>query len=154
MTDFDERSGAVVVKTDWGQWFQSMEDLNIEINVPPNTKAKDIKCDIGNKHLSVDVHGNTIINGDLTEPIHTDDAVWTLEDGKLLRICLSKTYTTPDHCWKSLLIDQYQADSFIYDEMQKKLTLESFQKKNPGFDFSGASISGKYQDGGPSLPDT
>ena len=60
------------------------------------------------------------------------------------------------------------------DEMQQKLTLERFQREvgragssllattaraslpaqNPGFDFSGAEITGNYHDGGPSIPTT
>ncbi|ESO93904.1 hypothetical protein LOTGIDRAFT_153375 [Lottia gigantea] len=148
MSDFDEKSGAVSSRTEWGHWFQTLEEVYIEINVNPGTKSKDIKCNFQNKHLHVSVKGQ----GEFPEPIHGDDGLWTLEDGKIIRICLSKTFTTPDHCWKSLLVGQYEANPLIHDEMQKKLTLESFQNKNPGFDFSNASVSGNYQNGGPDLP--
>ena len=45
----------------------------------------------------------------------------------MLRLCMSKSLATADHCWKSLLTDRYPADPFTYDEMQKKLTLQRFQ---------------------------
>ena len=49
------------------------------------------------------------------------------EDKRVLRLCMSKSLATADHCWKSLLTDRYPADPFTYDEMQKKLTLQRFQ---------------------------
>lgn len=51
------------------------------------------------------------------------------EDQKLLRIVLVKSLKDPSKGWMSLLIDQYQADPLIYNEMEKKLTLERFQKE-------------------------
>jgi hypothetical protein len=75
--------------------------------------------------------------------------------------------------WPSLLVGQFAANPLDLDNTQKKLTLERFQrevrptvkcnnvvnsslspKKNPGFDFSGAEITGNYQGGGPQLPST
>ncbi|KAI0216949.1 NudC domain-containing protein 2 [Lamellibrachia satsuma] len=76
----------------------------------------------------------------------------TPEDKKLLVICLPKSDRTAGSCWKSLLDGQYEADPWTWDQMQQKLTLERYQIENPGMDFSGASISGSYQDGGPELP--
>ncbi|XP_063784818.1 nudC domain-containing protein 2 isoform X2 [Pseudophryne corroboree] len=71
------------------------------------------------------------------------------EDKKLIRIVLTKCNRDAGNCWPSLLEDEYSADPWIQDEMQKKLTLERFQRENPGFDFSGADISGNYSKGGP-----
>jgi hypothetical protein len=36
--------------------------------------------------------------------------------------------------------------------MEKKATLERFSQENPGFDFSGAEVTGNFQGGGPTLP--
>jgi hypothetical protein len=38
------------------------------------------------------------------------------------------------NCWTSLLESKYAADPWVQDQMQRKLTLERFQKENPGFD--------------------
>ena len=46
-----------------------------------------------------------------------------------MRIVLSKSHPTADNCWKSLLKDQYETNPVTFDEMEKKLTLERFQKE-------------------------
>ncbi|MGH0149710.1 UNVERIFIED_CONTAM: hypothetical protein FKN15_043039 [Acipenser sinensis] len=78
-----------------------------------------------------------------------DEATWTLEDKKLIRISLMKTSREAGNCWTSLLEGEYCADPLVQEQMQKQLTLERFQRENPGFDFSGADISGNYAGGGP-----
>eukprot|EP00117_Sycon_ciliatum_P045406 scpid58875/ scgid3270/ NudC domain-containing protein 2 len=89
------------------------------------------------------------MQGELFARVVTDDCVWTVEDGSLLQIMLSKSSRHPSDCWKSLLKHQYPADSLTFDEMEKKMTLERFQNENPGLDFSKAAITGNYHGGGP-----
>ncbi|XP_075455284.1 nudC domain-containing protein 2-like [Ascaphus truei] len=80
---------------------------------------------------------------------------WTLQhtkDWKLIRIILMKSNRIAANCWASLLEGEYSADPLVQDQMQKKLTLERLQREvmhNPGFDFSGAELSGNYSKGGP-----
>ncbi|KAG9351306.1 hypothetical protein JZ751_022550 [Albula glossodonta] len=78
-----------------------------------------------------------------------DEGTWTLEDKKLIRIVLMKTNREAGNCWQSLLEGEYCANPWVQDQMQRKLTLERFQRENPGFDFSGAEISGNFAGGGP-----
>jgi len=154
MAHFDEKSGVVAVKTEWGSWWQTMEEVYIEIQTADtqNITSKQVKCNIKPKHISLTIKGNQLFEGELFEPVHADEAIWTLEDKKLIRICLSKSHTTAAHCWPSLLIGQFAADPLSFDEMQKKLTLQRFQFENPGMDFSKASMTGNYRGGGPELP--
>ena len=49
------------------------------------------------------------------------------EDKKLVRICLEKIDKSAGNVWKSLIVGQYEADPFIFDQMQQKMTLERFQ---------------------------
>uniref|UniRef100_A0A8C0FIU4 NudC domain containing 2 n=1 Tax=Bubo bubo TaxID=30461 RepID=A0A8C0FIU4_BUBBB len=82
---------------------------------------------IGNKlvFLYITLGRNTgIFMGKLFDSTITDEGTWTLEN-------------------------EYAADPWVQDQMQRKLTLERFQRENPGFDFSGAEISGNYSKGGP-----
>lgn len=51
------------------------------------------------------------------------------EDGSLVRIALCKSSKTAADCWKSLLKGQYEADLVTFDAMQKKMTLERFQRE-------------------------
>lgn len=57
---FEERSGVVPCKTPWGSWYQTMEEVFIEVNVPPGTSSKDIKCSLGSKHVELTVKGKEI----------------------------------------------------------------------------------------------
>lgn len=90
-----------------------------------------------------------IFQGKLFDSTIADEGTWTLEDRKMVRIVLTKTKRHAANCWTSLLESDYAADPWVQDQMQRKLTLERFQKENPGFDFSGAEISGNYTKGGP-----
>ncbi|XP_041358876.1 nudC domain-containing protein 2-like [Gigantopelta aegis] len=146
---FDEKSGIVPCITEWGRWWQTIEEVYVEIDVPERCSSREIKCIIKTKHLFLTVKEKSLIKGDLFEEVRAGDSLWTLEDKKLIRIALSKAKPSLNHCWKSLLVDQYEADPMTYDEMEKKLTLERFQSENPGFDFSDAQVSGNYHGGGP-----
>ena len=52
-----------------------------------------------------------------------------LEDQEMLRIVLVKSGREASNCWPSLLEDQYPTDPFVFNEMEKKLTLERFQRE-------------------------
>ncbi|XP_046369852.2 nudC domain-containing protein 2-like [Haliotis rufescens] len=151
MSDFDDKSGVVPCKTSWGQWWQTIDEVFIEVDVPKDTKSREIKCEIKPNSIRVAVKENTIINGYLAETVKADDSLWTLEDRRLMRICLVKCHATAADCWKSLIRGQYEVDPLTLSEMEKKLTLQRFQMENPGFDFSGAEVTGNYSGGGPQL---
>lgn len=51
------------------------------------------------------------------------------EDKKLIRIVLMKTNREAGNCWQSLLEGEYAADPWVQDQMQRKLTLERFQRE-------------------------
>ena len=51
------------------------------------------------------------------------------EDRSLLRIVLIKSNRDAANCWKSLLQGKYEADLLAFNNMEKKLTLERFQRE-------------------------
>ena len=61
MSDFDERSGVVTCNTEWGQWWQTMDEVWIQINLTEGTRAKDIRCDVATKKLNVCVNGHVTV---------------------------------------------------------------------------------------------
>ena len=61
MSDFDERSGSVQCSTPWGCWWQTNEEVFIEISVAQGTAAKDINCTFGTKSAHVTVKGLDVI---------------------------------------------------------------------------------------------
>ena len=121
----------------------------VEPGQAEGTRAKAVQCSLKSRHLSLSVAGKEVLKGKLFDSTIADEATWTLEDNKLIRIVLTKTNRDAGNCWSSLLENEYAADPWVQDQTQMKLTLERFQRENPGFDFSGAEISGNYNKGGP-----
>lgn len=58
---FEERSGVVPCGTPWGQWYQTLEEVFIEVQVPPGTRAQDIRCDLQSRHMALAVGGREIL---------------------------------------------------------------------------------------------
>ncbi|KAJ7316253.1 hypothetical protein JRQ81_002415 [Phrynocephalus forsythii] len=109
---FEERSGLVPCATPWGRWYQTMEEVFVEVDVPEGTRAKAVQCSLKSRHLSLSVAGKEV-----------------LKDNKLIRIVLTKTNRDAGNCWSSLLENEYAADPWVQDQMQRKLTLERFQRE-------------------------
>ena len=51
------------------------------------------------------------------------------EDESVVRIVLVKSERDAANCWRSLLEDSYEADPWVFQNMEKKLTLERFQRE-------------------------
>eukprot|EP00112_Aurelia_sp_Birch-Aquarium-sp1_P015299 Seg338.3 transcript_id=Seg338.3/GoldUCD/mRNA.D3Y31 product="NudC domain-containing protein 2" protein_id=Seg338.3/GoldUCD/D3Y31 len=150
--NFGEKSGIIYSASTWGRWGQTIEDVQIFVDVAKGTSPKEIKCKIGSKTLSIIVKGKTVLEGNLYGTVVADECLWTLEDRKELRVTLVKVNRDASNCWKALLDNQYPVDPWTLNEMEKKLVLERFQNENPGFDFSKSDISGNFHGGGPQLP--
>lgn len=58
---FEERSGVVSCATPWGCWYQTLEEVFIEVQVPPGTRAKDIQCSLQSRHLALAVRGQDVL---------------------------------------------------------------------------------------------
>ena len=67
MTDFDERSGIVPCQTPWGKWWQTIDDVFMEIPVPDGTKSKEIKVEFKPKYLKVVISGAILIDVSLLQ---------------------------------------------------------------------------------------
>eukprot|EP00041_Stephanoeca_diplocostata_P001876 m.21899 g.21899 ORF g.21899 m.21899 type:complete len:167 (-) comp12564_c0_seq2:1298-1798(-) len=160
--NFDEKSGIVKSATPWGHWYQTIDEVVVIVNLERGTRAKQLNVSIKPQRLQVillnspntatDTPDQVLIDGKFRHPILADEALWTIEDSQQLRIVLTKSIRTADGTWDSLLEGQYHVNVADLDSMEKKMTLERFARDNPGFDFSGAEISGNYKNGGPDLP--
>ena len=47
----------------------------------------------------------------------------------MIRLVLVKSGRDASNCWQSLLVGQYECDPLVFNEMEKKLTLERFQRE-------------------------
>ena len=66
MSHFDETSGEVSCPTEWGKWWQTMEEVYVEVNLPQGTTGKQVKCIIKPKTLSVAVNNETLLQVNVT----------------------------------------------------------------------------------------
>jgi len=60
MSDFDDRSGIVACVTPWGRWWQTIDDVTVEVSVPDGCGAKEIQCSITPHSLSLAVRGRAV----------------------------------------------------------------------------------------------
>lgn len=58
---FEERSGVVPCGTPWGRWYQTLEEVFIEVRVPPGTRAKDVRCSLQSRHIALSVRGQEVL---------------------------------------------------------------------------------------------
>lgn len=149
MSNFDEKSGIISHKTQFGSWHQTVSEVTILVQIESGTRGKQCKVEIKPKSIKCQVKDKIIFQGKLYSTVIEDESVWTIEDQKLLRIQLVKAdERTKDNCWISLLENQFIPDVLTLTEMRKKLDLERFQIENPGFDFSGAKLDKSYENKG------
>eukprot|EP00069_Balaena_mysticetus_P000252 bmy_00621T0 len=116
---FEERSGVVPCITPWGQWYQILEEVFIEVQVPPGTRTQDIQCGPQSRHVALAVGGHEILKGKLFDSTIADEGTWTVEGRKMVRIVLIKRDAA--NCWTSILESEYAADPWVQDQMRRKL---------------------------------
>ncbi|RLN75046.1 hypothetical protein BBJ28_00012670 [Nothophytophthora sp. Chile5] len=89
---------------------------NIQMELAPGTRAKDLNCRIEATRLRVALKSdvaNPLLEGELPEKIRADDSIWSLEGNRTLSVSLEKAKPT---WWASALrghaeIDTSQVDS-------------------------------------------
>lgn len=57
---FDEKRGVVPAKTDWGSWWQTVQEVHIKVQLPEGTTAKQIKVNVKPKHIQCVIQGKII----------------------------------------------------------------------------------------------
>ncbi|XP_039123798.1 nudC domain-containing protein 2 [Dioscorea cayenensis subsp. rotundata] len=126
------------------EWDQTLDEVNLYIDLPPDVPSKLFYGKIQAQHLEVGIKGNPpYLNHDLAAPVKTDSSFWTLEDG-VMHVTLHKR--DKGNTWSSPIKGQGVLDSYTADLEQKRLMLQRFQEENPGFDFSQAQFNGTCPD--------
>ncbi|THG15230.1 hypothetical protein TEA_013853 [Camellia sinensis var. sinensis] len=60
-------------------WVQSVQEVTINIPVPPGTKSRFIACEIKKNHLKIGLKGHPpIIDGKLFQSVKVEDCIWSL----------------------------------------------------------------------------
>lgn len=128
------------------EWDQSLEEVNIYVEPPPNVPRNLYNIVIAHTHLSVGLKDTPpFIDEDTWGPIKSKESFWTLADGEL-NINLQKM--NKGEAWEAALKGRggQEVDAFTKEEVKKKIMLERFQEEHPGFDFSGADFNGTVPD--------
>ncbi len=74
-------------------WTQTLSELNVIIDVPENTRGRDLHVEIKKQKLKAALKSNLskpIVDAPLSHSIICDDSFWTVEDGNRLVINLQK----------------------------------------------------------------
>jgi len=80
--------------TDKYIWTQTLEEVIVNIPVPPETRGKHLLVDLGVEKVKVEIRGKkTIIDGDWIDKVDVEESTWTLEEAhgeKLLVLTVAK----------------------------------------------------------------
>ena len=82
---------------------------------------------------------------DLVGQVKPDECFWTL-DSKAGSITLTLQKLKEGESWPGVFVGHEAISHEDRDAEQKRLLLERFQLEHPGFDFSGAEVSGACPD--------
>ncbi|CAH8293615.1 unnamed protein product [Schistosoma intercalatum] len=150
-THLKGQSGLICASFEWGSWWQTIQEVFIEIPFRQIVDVKQIVCKITNSTITCGFVGQQpLLSGNLFSLIKASESTWSLHEKKHMVMCLIKA--SPGTCWHSLMTDNWKADPLVLDEMERNITIQRLQIENPGMDFSSADISGNYRNGGPKFP--
>ncbi|SBT80052.1 nuclear movement protein, putative [Plasmodium malariae] len=77
-------------KTEKYTWTQTINSLDMYIDLEEKVRTKDIKLDITYKKLYVKVKNEVLIDGEFYKHIKPEDSIWTLEDNGVIHLCIEK----------------------------------------------------------------
>ena len=74
MSNIEDKHGIVICETSWGRWYQTAEEVYVDVNAPAGTKGRDVECNFKNQSLTLKIQGNTKIDvgGLLIKQLFTD----------------------------------------------------------------------------------
>ncbi|CAM0947246.1 unnamed protein product [Alopecurus aequalis] len=102
-------------------WTQQLPEVNLAVPLPEGTKSRSVVCEIKKNHLKVGLKGQPpIIDGELHKPVKVDDCFWSIEDGKLLSILLTKQ--NQSEWWRSVIKGDPEVDTQRVEPESSKLS--------------------------------
>jgi len=99
-------------------WNQGSKDVQIQIDLKPNTTSKTIKVEMTTSHLKVRYKDSEedYFNAEFCEKIDPSESNWTIEDGKFLVLFLDKAQ---ELIWKSAFKGHKEIDTKKVDNSKK-----------------------------------
>lgn len=81
-------------------WTQTLEDLTAHVEVPANTRSKDIVCNVRTQHIKVGVKGSPpLVEGEMVASVRASDALWSIADNARGTRTVSVTLDKVVHTW-------------------------------------------------------
>jgi hypothetical protein len=126
------------------EWEQSLDEVLVYVRPPPGVKASHITCSIKPSQLTLGLKGAPpFLDEPLAAACVAKESFWNFEGGELT---LTLTKAKKGETWASLCVGHGALDAAAETEVHKKMLLERFGQEHPGFDFSGAEVSGAVPD--------
>lgn len=91
------------------KWSQDISGVEVQINLPPGTRAKDMLVKIGIRNVKVALKAKPnepFLDGELFERVRPDNSLWNM-DGNSIVLNLEKAVAV---VWKSVLLGEEQGD--------------------------------------------
>ncbi|KAL7452064.1 hypothetical protein ACHAWC_004483 [Mediolabrus comicus] len=131
------------------EWEQSLEEVTIYIDAPPNLPKDNagqyVVVNILPAGLQVGLRGSDryFIDERTFDKVKVKESSWYIDDGVII-IVLAKVFR--GQTWEGVLRGHESIDPLTKQEMQRTMMLERFQEENPGFDFRDAKFNGEVPD--------
>lgn len=94
-------------------WTQTLKDVTVYIDTASGIRGKDVKCVIKPQSLSVEVRGESLLNGALEDVVKAQESMWTISsttDQALQQIVITLDKTRPTW-WKHVLTGHEEIDT-------------------------------------------
>ncbi|KAK9845103.1 hypothetical protein WJX74_010649 [Apatococcus lobatus] len=122
------------------EWNQSLEEINLYIEVPPGVSAKQLEVQVTASQLKIGLKGNPpYLDLSFSHRVKSSESFWTLDKTQLN---LQLTKAEQGEPWTSLFVG-HDINPLTHQVETQRLMLERFQEEHPGFDFSGATFNGQ-----------
>ena len=77
--------------TPWGEWFQTLQDVTVNVSVPPGSRSRDLDVVMTRTKIKVARKGQApVLEGKLHAEIVEDDSFWSVVDGDTVQFTLQK----------------------------------------------------------------
>ena len=113
-------------RTDKYVWTQTLEEVEMKIDVPKNTTGKDCIVTFESHHLKVKLKGEKeyIINGELHDEVDSDECTWTLDteygkENRVLTLFLNKHKGM--NWWNRVIVGDPEIDTKKIEPANSKL---------------------------------
>ncbi|KAJ3270909.1 hypothetical protein HDV01_007306 [Terramyces sp. JEL0728] len=102
------------------KWKQTLQEVDLTIQLPKGTRGRDLQVTITKAHLSVTIKGQEpLVKGELCAPIKEEESTWLIDNNELL-IHLEKI--NKQEWWKNVVTHHFAIDTTLIQPENSKLS--------------------------------